>query len=176
MEKIVIIINGHGGVGKDTLCDVAAKYFKTEKISSITPVKEIALMCGWDGKKDDKSRKFLSDLKKVICEYNDYPTKYLVQKYEEFLKSSNEILFVHIREGKEITKFRTQVQVPSITLLIKRSNQGKIQWGNTSDDDVESYDYDAVFDNNLELDDIEPLFIDFLRTVILEAYRGSEKE
>ena len=28
MEKIVIIINGRGGVGKDTLCDLAAKYLQ----------------------------------------------------------------------------------------------------------------------------------------------------
>ena len=50
MEKIVIIINGRGGVGKDTLCDLAAKYFKVEKISAITPIKEIAQNYGWEKK------------------------------------------------------------------------------------------------------------------------------
>ena len=42
MNKIVIIINGRGGVGKDTLCDFAAKHYKVENISSITPIKDLA--------------------------------------------------------------------------------------------------------------------------------------
>ena len=31
MKKAVIVINGAGGVGKDTLCDLAAKHFKVYK-------------------------------------------------------------------------------------------------------------------------------------------------
>ena len=64
MNKAVIIINGAGGVGKDTLCDAAATSYKTRNISTITPIKEIAAQCGWNGAKDNKSRKFLSDMKK----------------------------------------------------------------------------------------------------------------
>ena len=63
MNKVVIVINGAGGVGKDTLCELASLHFKVFNVSSITPIKEIASMCGWSGAKDDKSRKFLSDLK-----------------------------------------------------------------------------------------------------------------
>ena len=32
MNKAVIIINGAGGVGKDTICDLAAKHFKVRNI------------------------------------------------------------------------------------------------------------------------------------------------
>ena len=64
MEKIVIIINGRGGVGKDTLCDLAAKHFKIKNISAITPIKEIAQNYGWNGQKDSKSRKFLKYIQK----------------------------------------------------------------------------------------------------------------
>ena len=46
MEKIVIIINGVGGAGKDTLCDLASKHYKVKNISAITPIKEIAQKCG----------------------------------------------------------------------------------------------------------------------------------
>ena len=42
MKKTVIIINGKGGVGKDTLCDFISKYYPTRKISSITPILAIA--------------------------------------------------------------------------------------------------------------------------------------
>ena len=53
MNKTVLVINGEGGVGKDTLCDLAAKHFKVKNISSITPIKEIAAMCGWRGEKEE---------------------------------------------------------------------------------------------------------------------------
>ena len=42
MKKVAIVINGGGGVGKDTLCDLAAKHFKTINISTIDPIKELA--------------------------------------------------------------------------------------------------------------------------------------
>ena len=42
MNKTVLVINGAGGVGKDTLCAMAAEKFRVENISSITPIKEIA--------------------------------------------------------------------------------------------------------------------------------------
>ena len=57
MKKLAIVINGAGGVGKDTLCNLAAKHLKVRNISTITPIKEIAAMAGWDGSKDDRSRK-----------------------------------------------------------------------------------------------------------------------
>ena len=65
MKKIVIIINGNGGVGKDTLCEFAIEKYKVTSISSITPIKNIAHQCGWRGEKDSKSRKFLEKKKKI---------------------------------------------------------------------------------------------------------------
>ena len=58
-KKIVIIINGKGGAGKDTVCEITSKFFKVRNISAITPIKEIAANFGWNGEKDNKSRKFL---------------------------------------------------------------------------------------------------------------------
>ena len=98
MKKLVIVINGSGGVGKDTLCDIAAKHYKVKNISSITPIKKIAADCGWDGQKDDKSRKFLSDLKLLCVEYNDYPTRWALAEYLDFKNTDEDIMFVHIRE------------------------------------------------------------------------------
>ena len=118
MSKLVIVINGAGGVGKDTLCELASKHFKVKNISSITPVKKIAADCGWNGEKDDKARKFLSDLKRVLVEYNDYPTAWALSEYKKFLSSDDEVMFVHIREGEEIEKFVKATCGAAKTLLV----------------------------------------------------------
>lgn len=171
MNKIVIIINGRGGVGKDTLCDFAANHYAIENISSITPIKKLAGLCGWTGEKDEKSRKFLSDLKQLLTEYNDYPNQYLVDRYKNFLENDKEIMFAHIRECREIDKFKSGIQTPCITLLIERHNEKLSQWGNASDDEVENYQYDYVFDNNVLLEEAESKFIVFLRNILQEYWK-----
>ena len=70
MKKLTFVINGAGGVGKDTLCDLAARHFKVYNISTIMPIKDIARMCGWMGEKSDKARRFLSDLKRVTVAFS----------------------------------------------------------------------------------------------------------
>ena len=64
----IIVINGTGGAGKDTFVDVlkSKSYVKDYFIynySTIDRIKTIAEQCGWDGKKDEKGRQLLSDLK-----------------------------------------------------------------------------------------------------------------
>lgn len=166
MEKIVIIINGAGGAGKDTICDLAAKHYKVKNISAITPIKDIAQNNGWNGEKDAKSRKFLSDLKRVFIEYNDLPTKYLYGQYREFLESKNEILFVHIREKEEIEKFKKLVNIRCKTLLICRQDIDVEKWGNASDDEVGNYQYDFYFENNRPLSEVEQKLVSFLSLLL----------
>jgi len=157
MIKIVIIINGNGGVGKDTLCDYIALHYGTVNVSSITPIKEIAKNHGWNGQlKDPASRKFLADLKKTFSDYNDLPTIYLKNEYEKFLLSDNQIFFAHIREADEIQKFTNWVDIPCYTLLIRRSEISS--WGNKSDDDVEKYAYDYYFENDKALEESQEDF------------------
>lgn len=166
MKKIAIVINGAGGVGKDTLCDMAASEFKVLNVSSITPIKEIATLCGWDGRKDDKSRKFLSDLKLLCVEYNDYPTEWAYARYLEFLKSDDEVMFVHIREPLEIAKFVSRTGGEAKTLLVRGGERmKKTKYGNTSDDSVEDYKYDYYFVNDKSLDEARRDFIDFLKNL-----------
>lgn len=165
MEKIVIIINGNGGVGKDTLCSFASEQYKVTNVSAITPIKDLAYQCGWRGEKDPKSRKLLADLKKAFVEYNDLPYLYLIDEYEKFLRNNTQILFVHIREGEEIDKFKQYVKIPCITLLIRRNNLLK-SWGNDSDDNVEKYAYDYIYNNNNTLAEARNDFGLFLQEII----------
>ena len=169
MKKVAIVINGAGGVGKDTLCEIAARHFKVKNISSITPIKEIAALCGWDGTKDNKARKFLSDLKSLCIEYNDYPTVWARSEYDAFLSSDEEIMFVHIREAEEIRKFVLATGGKAKTLLVrggKRMPEGK--YGNASDDEVENYSYDYYFLNESTLDVAERDFVSLMQKILAE--------
>lgn len=159
--KLTIIINGSGGVGKDTLCRIAAHYYRVRNISSITPIKEIAKYCGWAGEKTDKARKFLADLKALCVDYNDLPSNWLMAEYRDFLASDEEILFIHIRESEEIAKFVALTEGDAKTLLIRggaRMASRTGAYGNHADDDVEEYQYDYYFDNDKPLRQVEPLF------------------
>ena len=170
MEKITIVINGVGGCGKDTLVEILGGYHKVKNISSITPIKEIAKHCGWNGEKTDKARKFLSDLKKLLTEYNEFPMQYLLAEQEEFLQTDQEFLFVHIREPHGIEKFKNSSKTKTYALLItpRADLQNKV-YGNKSDDEVNNYDYDFTFANDKPLDIIEKEWIEFVENQIMTS-------
>ena len=156
MKKTVIVINGAGGVGKDTLCDIAARHFKVRNISTITPIKELAALAGWDGRKDDKSRRFLSDLKQLCVDYNDFPTNWAKGVFDEFMTTDEDVLFVHIREPEEIAKFIRATDGVAKALLVRGGERmKKSHYGNRSDDEVENYKYDYYFYNDKSLDEAE---------------------
>ncbi|MCL2227619.1 MAG: hypothetical protein FWB97_08345 [Oscillospiraceae bacterium] len=164
-EKLVVIINGKGGAGKDTVCEIAEKHYRAKTISAITPVKEIARQCGWNGEKDNRARKFLSDLKRLLVEYNNLPNKYLECEYKDFIKSDYDLLFVHIRESDQIDEFKSKVSSRCVALIVRSSisDSPDAAFGNTSDDDVEKYMYDYAFQNGKPLDSLAGDFIAFLQ-------------
>ena len=78
-------------------------------------------------------------------EYNDFPTLWCAEKYREFLASENEILFVHIREPKEIEKLVRSTNGEAKTLLVRGGERmSKVHYGNSSDDEVENYTYTTI--------------------------------
>lgn len=171
-KPLVVIINGKGGVGKDTVCKVVEENVSgTYIFSSITPIKAIAKKIGWNGEKTDKARKFLSDLKDLCTEYNDMPLRYMEKRllYTDYYHHSK-IIFFHIREPEEIEKFKQKVlelHYKCKTLLI-RSDRIKSEYGNHADDDVENYPYDCIYDNNGRLEDLETDFMDFFKREVME--------
>ena len=162
--KLAIVINGGGGVGKDTLCEFAAKRFRTVNVSSVDPIKRIAAENGWHGEKTPEARRFLSELKRIFTEYNDLPTNYILEKYGKFLRSDAELFFVHIREGEQIAHFIEKAKEigPAPVALLVRSSRCRESYGNVSDDDVENYPYDFIYQNDLPLEEAEADFIAFL--------------
>ena len=167
MNKVTIVINGAGGVGKDTLCNLAAKHFKVRNISTITPIKDLARMADWDGKKDDRSRKFLADLKAICVAYNDFPTNWAKAQYESFLTTDEEILFVHIREPEEIAKYVRATGGKAKTLLVRGGERMKKSvYGNAADDCVENYYYDYYFNNDKSFAEAERNFKELMRQIL----------
>ena len=157
MQKQVIIINGAGGVGKDFLCACLRDKYGVRVVSSIDPVKVIAKTCGWDGEKNARSRKFLSDLKSVICAFPDYLTDYMYAAYTDFLASDDDLIFFHIREPQEIAKLAARIPTAH-TLLVKTHRPVTLATGNASDEQTEQYAYHSVFYNDGTPDEASAAF------------------
>ena len=169
--KLAFVINGKGGVGKDSFCNCVAEVYDVRNISSVDPVKEIARHAGWSGAKEDRDRKFLSDLKQLLTDYNELPTRYCLSQFEEFMKSETEnVMFIHIREPKEIQKFIDATDGRCLSLLIRRKGMDRV-YGNVSDDNVDCYEYDYVYDNDKPLEDMPADVIDFISKVVDEEER-----
>lgn len=102
--KIIYIVNGYPQSGKDTF----VKYCKELIIgnvhskSSIDRVKQIADICGWDGVKNDISRKMLSDMKSLLIKYFNMPFIELIKFVD--LMEDDDVLFYMVREPDEIKK------------------------------------------------------------------------
>ncbi len=151
--KQIVIINGSGGVGKDTFVEMCSKHVKVFNISSVDKVKQAAtILTGWNGEKNEKSRKLLSDLKEIGIEYNDAPLQYICNMVEEFKNSDKELMFIHIRESDEIEKCKEKTGAH--TLLITNKNVPAIST-NHSDKDVEKYQYEYHIQNDRTLEELE---------------------
>ena len=161
MKKLVVVINGAGGVGKDTLCGFAAEEYCVRNVSSVDPIKNLARMAGWEGEKNDRARKMLSDLKRLFTEYNDLPLRYIREQYAQFLNSEEQVMFVHIREPEEIARFVETAPNHIKTLLITNSNRELAIYGNASDDNVALYSYDGIYDNRHSLEETKEIFLSF---------------
>ena len=166
-NKLIVVINGKGGTGKDTLCNSMEEKYKIMNISAIEPIKDIARQHGWNGEKDDKSRRFLAELKRAFVNYNDLPTAYLKNKTDEFMEGDAEILFVHIREADQIEQYKQAISPNKcITLLVKRDAvDNRPLYGNSADDDVNNYEYDFSFENNLPIAESTAEFCRFLENI-----------
>lgn len=153
MSKQIFIINGSGGVGKDTFCDKCGHYTDVKVVSSIDLVKHFATEMGWNGQKTPRDRRFLSDLKDLLTAYNDLPFKDIKQKVNEFKQDTdNMFLFIHIREPEEIE--RAKKEFGAHTVLVINDNVLGI-YSNHADGRVLEYDYDVVIDNSGTLEQLE---------------------
>lgn len=158
----VVVINGIAGAGKDTfvaMCQDILGSIRVLNVSTIDYVKEVAEFCGWDGTKTPENRKFLSDLKRVLTEWNEVPLKKICQEvktWQNIWLGSGDydkaVVFIHCREPKEIEKLLKEFQqYEPITLMVRRTSAESMGQINNSDNSVFDYSYDYTIYNDSNL-------------------------
>lgn len=159
MVEKIIIINGKPRAGKDTFVKCWNIHCNKPVLnySTVGRVKELAKMMGWNGVKDDKSRKFLSDIKKLWTDYNDGIFKELCSTIN---KNPNSYIFIHCREPEEIKKFKDKYGKLCTTLFIDKDVEVTAE--NYSDMNVSNYNYDLIVENNGTVADLELKIIEML--------------
>lgn len=182
----VIVVNGVPRSGKDTFVEICRELLdedvhKNFNFSTVDFVKEVATFCGWNGEKTPHNRKFLSDLKDLLTQWNDIPMK----KLQALVRNSDNnrdnrnaintyfgrepsekdsIIFVMCREPQEIQRIKEQFDC--ITLLIRRESVENIEQSNHADAQVFDYNYDFMIYNNsdiIELTEQAKSFLTFLK-------------
>ena len=174
----VVVVNGAPMSGKTTfeelcqeICDPFAKEpgFEDGSIlcvdicSTVDFVKIVAKQCGWDGTKDLKNRKFLSDLKDLLTEWDDVPFKKIQSRINVRAKSFaavDWIFFVDCREPAEIQKMKERLN--ATTLLIRRESVEDNETSNHADANVFNYEYDLTIENNSDIINLEMKAKDFI--------------
>lgn len=173
---MIVVCNGTNEVGKDTFCSFVKNIIGAdhcEIFSTVDFVKEVAMYCGWNGEKTPKNRKFLSDLKDALTEWDDIPFKRAAKrirlittnwKFEGYSEDET-IIFVMCREPKEIQKFVDEFGAK--TLIIRRARQNFPS--NHADAEVENFTYDIEIENNGTIEDLKNIAKEF---VYNELYCG----
>lgn len=165
----VIIVNGAAMNGKSNFSRFFKKNYEYKCVnwSTIDKVKKISKRnFGWDGKKTNEARKFLSEIKRIWVEYNNGPFKDMVKQisthYSKLSKKDkkNFIYFIDCREPYEIQKFVDKYKKNCITLLLKREDREVPD--NDADKNVANFNYDYIIENNGNKKDLEQEAIKFI--------------
>jgi hypothetical protein len=171
-NRKIIIINGKPRAGKDIFCKIISDLFtgNVHVFSSVVPAKKAAKILGWDGIKNEVSRKFISDLKDLSTNVYNHSFEWMKSMIEcadllyqsDSLAGDHEyIIFFHIREPEEIEKL-VMAYPDAYTLLIKRPELDNNNYNNHADSNVDKYDYDRTLVNDGSLNDLTKLAMEFL--------------
>ena len=168
----IVIINGRERSGKDTFVDICSIVNNGKVISTsmVGGTKELARKIGWDGSKEPRDRKFLSDLKDLLDEYNDYSFRYVEETIDnihsllqgETLK--NCIFFIMARQPEDIKRLVEKYNAK--TVLIRRDAAEEKEPSNHADRDVFRYEYDYEIKNDGDLIELEDKAIFFVEEIL----------
>ena len=175
MDNInVVIINGSGGSGKSTFCNMCCDYAISKyhsiahELSTVEWVKDVAKFCGWNEAKEEKDRAFLHAIKMALEDWNNSPNTTVTDKIAEYYYNTKEhldyvnnfLFFVNIREKDSMDKFvaaLAQKNLPEEIKLLKLlviNNNVPLVNGNDGDKNVFEINYDCVIKNNQGLEEL----------------------
>lgn len=164
------IVNGFPRSGKDTFVNCCLKELGAfgKLISTVDFIKEIAIKCGWNGEKTQKDRKFLSDLKDLLSNWNDVPYQKVLKEIDLFRYDleyydveNNGVVFIMSREPEEINRFENEIGAKSI--LIRRESVEFNQQSNHADNEVLNHKYHYIIDNNGTIEQLQEKAKNFLK-------------
>ena len=169
----VFLINGYRGTGKDEFVKIFSEFadFRVINLSTIDPVKDIAKLMGWNGKKEDKDRNFLADLKKLWVNYNDELNNQIIERiFEHVPDNSGTVVFVHVREPEQIELLTNLIsnnkqRVWVSTIFINRPDARTNLPTNSADTEVENYIYDFIVDNTSSIDYFRNTTLEFMKNL-----------
>lgn len=176
-KKMVLITNGSGGCGKDTMAEIMNKYVDIKKISSIDVFKQMLLGYTIDyiavHGKDEKYRKLLSSVKSAFVEFNDLPYNTILNQIIEFTQTKEQVLLIDIREPEEIQKIVDTVQqtmeLPIHTILVINNNVPVIETVKSDNAVFDYAPYDYVVDNSETLEALEQSVVTLLNDLGFEV-------
>ena len=164
--KKILIINGSGGVGKDTFVNALRAFVEVTHISIVETTKNLAKKIGWNGGKSERDRKFLSDLKMLIDDYNDYNYGYIsniVRNYLDTPSDSISLLCIDMRERPQIE--RAKEEFGAETVLVKRDSVQHIT-SNVADAGVFDMEYNYIIENDGTIEDLTRVAKSFIGLLI----------
>ena len=167
----IYILNGKAGSGKTTFFKLIEEKCRNYvyNYSTVDLVKKVAYGCGWDGSKTPENRKFLSDLKDLLIEWDDVPYKDCLKEIKRItsladiydVEHDDWAIFIDCREPKEIQKFVDRLGAKTIFIDRKIEDYNA---SNHADANVENFEYDIVINNNGTLEDLAAVAMNFIKT------------
>lgn len=167
----IYILNGKAGSGKTTFFKLIEEkcHNYVYNYSTVDLVKKVAYGCGWDGSKTPENRKFLSDLKDLLTEWDDVPYKDCLKEIKRItsladiydVEHDDWAIFIDCREPKEIQKFVDRLGAKTIFIDRKIEDYNA---SNHADANVENFEYDIVINNNGTLEDLAAVAMNFIKT------------
>ena len=167
----IYILNGKAGSGKTTFFKLIEEKCRNYvyNYSTVDLVKKVAYGCGWNGSKTPENRKFLSDLKDLLTEWDDVPYKDCLKEIKRItsladiydVEHDDWAIFIDCREPKEIQKFVDRLGAKTIFIDRKIEDYNA---SNHADANVENFKYDIVINNNGTLEDLAAVAMNFIKT------------
>lgn len=167
----IYILNGKAGSGKTTFFKLIEEkcHNYVYNYSTVDLVKKVAYGCGWNGSKTPENRKFLSDLKDLLTEWDDVPYKDCLKEIKRItsladiydIEHDDWAIFIDCREPKEIQKFVDRLGAKTIFIDRKIEDYNA---SNHADANVENFEYDIVINNNGTLEDLAAVAMNFIKT------------